>query len=216
MENIDEKYSVDKFKKYINVDQYEKMTVTDVVEYYAKDNIILQKRKMFFNRNYFYNIYEYGEDLENLKYKQGIPNAFLVHSGEIERVFFRVNKKLNYNPEGPSSVTYFSGSTTIKSIEYTNKYGNTSRIDGPAYSYRSTKNGKFFHLNYIDEYYFTNGEMKKTVEVVTSGKLCKNINRYTNKRKLEIYREIALFYKMEETIEAIDNKLMVLKLQGKV
>lgn len=216
MENIDEKYNVDKFKKYIDTSKCEKIIITDVVEYYVKNNIILQKQNMFFNKDYFYNIYEYGEDLENLKYKQGIPNAFLVHNGKIERIFFRVNKNLNYNPEGPSSITYFSSNTVIKSIEYTNKYGNTSRVDGPAYSYRLTGNGKFFHSNYVNNIYLTNGELKKITETVVSGKLCKNINRYNNKRKLEICREIAVFYKMKETIEAIDNKLMVLKLQGRV
>ena len=217
------KYNRDNFEHYIDLKNYLLIYKDGRKEFYINknnSNLILRKTKNFlFNKDSFELLYSKdGSPRGKLQYYKNIPNYFIYNnfnSHGIESIRWCVKNVIQtYNADGPSAIHYYSDGKFME-LEWRNKKCLKSNVGFPASLMRTNTSANFVEFYYINGYIVDRKELRNMIDNVKSGKIKKNINRYSLVNKLQMYREIAEYYNLIDVIETIDNRLLVFKLEGK-
>lgn len=211
-------FNYNNFMHYIdlkNCDFLKSYITNNDVKYYQskKDPHLILKVNYYFP--YVELLYsKNGKVEDDLQFYNGIPNRFRCDRffEKIIEINWFTNEDKLYNPNGPSKIKYdYDGK--FKFIEWTNENGLQNKVDFPACLIRGV--GEFFKYYSINGYNLTEKHYNELIENVKSGKVKRNINRYSNIDKLKVLKIIAKYYNLTETVQAIEDKFLLLKLQGK-
>lgn len=219
------KYNQDSFSHYIELNNYYFLKETNDKLYFQNKknpNLILKIVRNLFDDYICCLLYSKDGNIGNkLEYYKGIPNVFYYNgsffkkTGKIEEVNWYIKDLILYNANGPSSIRYFQdGKFSI--VEWTNKEGVRSNVEFASFLLRQRSNKDFIAHYKINGIHVSEKELKNMIDTVKSGKIIRNINKYLIPRKLQAYKEIAEYYNLTEAIEAIENRLLVFKLEGKI
>lgn len=217
-----EKYKLKNFKKYIDINNYTLLSENGKTKFYKNNensNLILRVIKIQYRKETIFRLlYSKNGDInEKLEYYKNIPNRFIVDSdlNRIKIIEWFIDDYTRYNNDGPCAIRYFSDEN-ICNLSWNNKQGIMSNVEFPSYIYRFNSDEAFKYCYKINGNRINRVDLEIMIEKIRDGKIKKNINRYSNVNKLKIFKEIAEYYNLEETIEAIENRFLILKLENKI
>lgn len=217
------KYSVGNFQHYIDIKNYDFLKTSSMRSQFYRHkknpNLILKINNVesFSNIRLIKLLYSKDGNIENkLEYYRGIPNKFYCNKffKTIDQISWQIDENINYNTNEPSEIHYDEDGI-IRYIEWTNKKGEHHNIEFPACLVRNYVKNGFFCYYKVNGFDMQKKYLDSLIDDVKNGKVKKNINRYSNIYKLKIFKEIAEYYNLINTVEAINNRLLVFKLEGK-
>ena len=145
----------------------------------------------------------YGTHIENdfeLK-----TNLFLNH-----KVYFNAETKKINKDDGPAMITYCMGGTIMYEKWYTE--GKLNNFNGPAII--TYCNGNIFKKYFINDLEFNFKKYENFIKQIKNG--TKSVGRIKNKELLEAIEKTAEYFNSEKTLEKVNIRKVILKLENAI
>ena len=216
-----QKYRLNNFSNYIDLKNYNYLSKNKYEKFYQnKKNPCLILKIINIENNIDIIIklmYSKDGNVDKLEYYKGIPNVFYCNDNinNIWKIEWHIKDKVKYNNGDPSKVLYFSNGE-VSCFEWTNENGILSNIEFPAYLYRAHPENLFLYSYIVNNINISYKNLENIIKNIKNGKVKKHINKYSDANKLKIFKEIAKYYNLIETLDTIENRLLVLKLENKI
>lgn len=216
VEEYNELYNQKKYKKYITCsNEYQLIIDTCVVKTYVS-NInglkTISVKNALIGSDMITNIYyKYNGQM----HRDDGP-AFIIIKNNLELLSLGWFKNGNrYNKNGPSKIIFNEYNGNVNYLSWTNKNGDTSNYDGPAYvQIYGTDKLAIRSSYYINGEYYSKKQYETFINRIKNGSIEKNINRYHYIKKLNAIHDTAEFYGINSLVEKVDDIILVLKLKG--
>ena len=167
-------------------------------------NLDDKKLKMYkFDEHYYFSSLYVEEDVDHIKY------VFYQNNGDlyIDCIIYKNSNDLEHNLNGPAIIYFYHDNNKTTSKELYVKNGKFSRLDGPAiinYDKRGIPTNKRFMVSNRE---FTEKQYYDTIEKIKNNR--KQIRMNYDISTLNVYLEIASFYKNEKMKQKIKDTITV-------
>ena len=154
-------------------------------------------KKMY--KQYVYTLYNAHQENDfELK-----TNFFLNH-----KVYFNTKTEEINKDDGPAMITYCMGGTIMYEKWYTE--GKLNNFNGPAII--TYCNGNIFKKYFINDLEFDFKKYENFIKQIKNG--TKSVGRVKNKELLEAIEKTAKYFNSEKTLEKINTRKVILKLEN--